>query len=192
MNNEILINQISKITSLSIKEVEIFISMGVHKEISKKTYLAAPHKTVNKAYFLKSGITRHFVYNDSKEFTKNITRGPRFLLPSLSDFFLEKPSTIYCEAITEIDVIEWQRKDLYRFADKHPVMYKFLLKGVVKAFQNKEIKEIGLNKYTAKQRYLNFMDEYPNLINEIPLRYVASFLGIRPKTLSRIRANMFS
>jgi len=191
MNKQLTI-QISQITKLTLDEVEEFIALGVEKKIDKKKKIARPDRIVDKAYFLKSGIIRHYVIREQQEFTKNFIRGPRFMLPSLTNFFLNTPSQIYCESLTELEVIEWSRKDLFHFADNHVNFYKFLLKAVVKAFHSKELKEIAINQLEAKQRYLNFLENFPNLINEIPAQYVASFLGVRPETLSRIRAKLNS
>jgi len=189
---EQLTNQISQITKLTLDEVEVFLALGVEKKIEKKKKIALPERIVDKAYFLKSGIIRHYVVRENQEFTKNLIKGPRFMLPSLTNFFLNTPSQIYCESLTELEVIEWSRKDLFDFADSNVKFYKFLLKAVAKAFHSKEVKEIALNQLVAKERYLNFLEDFPGLVNEIPAQYVASYLGIRPETLSRIRAKLLS
>lgn len=187
-----LTNQIIQITKLNKDKVEELLALGVDKKINKKKKLARPERIIDKAYFLKSGIVRHYVIKGNQEFTKNLISGPRFMLPSLTNFFLNTPSQIYCESLTELEVIEWSKKDLFQFADDNVKFYKFLLKAVVKAFHGKEMKEIALNQFDAKQRYLNFLEDFPNLINEIPVQYIASYLGIRPETLSRIRAKLNS
>jgi len=189
---EQLTNQISQITNLTIDEVGEFLALGVVKKIKRKKKIARPKRIVDKAYFLKSGIIRHYVVRDNQEFTKNLIKGPRFMLPSLTNFFLNTPSQIYCESLTDLEVIEWSRKDLLCFADNHVKFYKFLLKAVVKAFHSKEVKEITLHQLDAKERYLRFLEDFPNLANEIPAQYVASYLGMRPETLSRIRAKLIS
>ena len=185
-------NQITQLTKLTNKQAEELLALGVDKTIEKKKKLASPDRIVDKAYFLKRGIIRHYVRPKNQDFTKNLIRGPRFMLPSLTNFFLNTPSHIYCESITELEVIEWNRKDVFHFADQHVKFYRFLLGAVVRAFHGKEVKEIALNQLDAEQRYLNFLEEFPNLINEIPVQYVASYLGIRPETLSRIRAKLIS
>jgi len=189
---EQLLHQIIRSTQLSQKESERFLALGEHKKINRKVKLASPQRTVDKAYFLKSGVIRHYVRHENQDFTKNLIRGPRFMLPSLTNFFLNTPCHLYCESLTELEVLEWSRKDLLNFADQNPKMYKFLLTGVVRAFHSKEMKEIDSHQLDAKQRYLNFLEDYPNLINEIPIQYVASYLGVRPETLSRIRAKLIS
>ena len=192
MDQQITINQIIQITKLSKEEIKILLESGVDKIIKKNQKLARPKRIIDKAYFLKSGIIRHYVRKENKEFTKNFIKGPRFMLPSLTNFFLGTSSAIYCESITELEVVEWRREDIFHFADQHSIMYKFLLTAVVKAFHGKEVKEIALSQLDAKQKYLYFLDKFPNLINEIPLQYVASYLDIRPETLSRVRARLIS
>lgn len=189
---ESILQQILSTTKLSTTQVEGLVKIGLQKQIAKKELLTSPLQMVDKAYFLKSGVVRHFVKNDSQEFTKNFIKGPRFMLPSLTNYFMETPSVLYCEALSPLDVIEWKRKDLYEYADTHPKLYKFFIRSVVRAFQNKEVKEIALNNLDAQQRYLSFLHEFPDLINEIPGHYIASYLGIRPETLSRIRAKRIS
>ncbi|MBX2877914.1 MAG: Crp/Fnr family transcriptional regulator [Saprospiraceae bacterium] len=186
------IKQILKATTLNKLETLDLMALGKEKTIRRKTLLLSPNRVADKAYFLMGGTIRHYTQNKNEQFTKNLIRGPRFMLPSLTSFFLGTPSTIYCESLTVLEVIEWDKKDLTTFADDHPKMYKFLLRGVVNAFRGKEEKEIAFITQNAEQRYLHFLSAYPNLINEIPIQYVASFLGIRPETLSRIRAKRIS
>lgn len=189
---EELISQISKATQLDKTKIIEFLSLGQQKKIFKKETIIRPNRVVDKGYFLISGTIRHYTKKGTEEFTKNIIRGPRFMLPSLTSFFLDTPSTIYCEALSELNLIEWSKHDLLKFADENPKMYKFLLKAVVSAFHGKETKEIAFITKTAEQRYHDFLETFPNLINEIPVQYVASYLGIRPETLSRIRAKRIS
>lgn len=186
------IDQIIRATMLSKSKALDFISLGHRKTIARKTLIISPNKVADRAYFLKAGIIRHYTQNKSVQFTKNLIRGPRFMLPSLTSFFLEIPSTIYCESLTDLEVVEWSRADLMEFAEGHPRMYKFLLRGLVKAFRSKEEKEIAFVTRSAEQRYRHFLQEFPSLINEIPIQYIASYLGIRPETLSRIRAKRVS
>jgi len=166
------IEHILKTTQLNKSATLEFLSIGIEKDISKNKLLSKPNITTDKAYFLTSGTIRHYIEQDSKQFTKNFIRGPRFMLPSLTSFFLETPSKIYCEALTPLNVIEWSRKDLFHFADEHPKMYNFFLKAVVRAFHTKELKEIAFVQLTAEQRYRQFLDDFPNLVNEIPIQYI--------------------
>lgn len=185
--------QLLSLTKLSKGQVDEFLSKGTALSIPAKTLLIRPGQPVKNAYFLKQGIIRHFIKAKSnKEFTKNFIRGPRFMLPSLSDFFLQTPSSIYCQALTTLEVIRWDYDTIINFGDTHPIFYKFLLTGTVQAFRGKEQKEIALNQMEAKERYLQFLEQHSDIANEVSLQYIASYLNIRPETLSRIRASLIS
>lgn len=180
-------------TQLPKQEIETFLAKGRTCSFPAKHLLTKPHQKVEKVYFLKQGIIRHYIKGKGrKEFTKNFICAPHFTVPSLSDFFLQQPSAIYCEAITKVEAIEWGYATIIGFAEKNPQMYKFLLISVVKAFNKKELKEIALNQQDAQTRYSQFIDSFPELIHEVPLQYIASYLNIRPETLSRIRAKRIS
>ena len=190
---EKLYQKIQLMTQLSAEELKQFLQLARPGLIPKGTLLTKPHQPVQDAYFLKQGILRHYILGrQRKEFTKNFIRGPRFALPSLSDFFNQSPSSIYCEALTDLEVLNWKYPQIIEFADAHPRFYKFLLKGTVGAFKRKEQKEIALNQKSAEERYLDFLEEFPLLVNQVPLQYIASYLNIRPETLSRIRARLRS
>lgn len=189
---EELIRKFIKNTGLSNDEVMEFLSLAEERTIPAKKLLITPGKFADKAYFILNGTIRHYFEDGAQQITKNFLRGPSFMLTSLTAFFLENKSEIYCEALTELQVIQWERRDLLNFANTHTRMYKFLLNAVVYAFNKKELKEIAFVKEDAQERYLQFLKDFPNLVNEIPIQYIASYLGIRPETLSRIRARKTS
>ena len=192
MNNPFF-SKIQQITKLNNQELAAFIALGKEDIIPSKKYLTQPNFPVKEIFFLKKGIVRHFFKGKKgNEFTKNFIAGPRFMCPSLSDFFLQTPSCIYCQSLTELEVIRWDYQGLFQFAEENPMMYKMLLTSVVSAFKGKESKEISMNQKEAKERYLEFIETQPKVAGNVPLQYIASYLNIRPETLSRIRANLIS
>ena len=188
-----IIQQIVSCTKMTVSDVETFLSLGREMTIPIKTLLSKPKTKVELAYYLKSGIIRHYIIGKKKgEFTKNFMQGPRFMIPSLTDFFLQTSTNVYCEALTDLEVICWDYSTLMNFSDNHPRMYRYLLTSVVHAFHHKELKEIALNQYDAKERYAQFQLDFPDFIAVVPLQYIASYLNIRPETLSRIRSERIS
>ncbi|MBX2814980.1 MAG: Crp/Fnr family transcriptional regulator [Saprospiraceae bacterium] len=188
-----LLRKIAGIMQVSDQKANLFVERGKSLLLPKKTELAAPGKTVNQSFFVIEGCVRHFVRDKQrKEFTKNFLQGPKFMVPSITSFFMQRPSEIYCETLTELKVITWSYRDLMQFAEQHPGTYSFLLKAVVRAFYLKEEKEIEMNRLSASERYQVFLKRHPGLINQVPSRFVASYLNIRPETLSRIRAARIS
>lgn len=176
-------------TGLPLINLQKLLVRGRLKSIKRKQLLAQPGQLVNHSYFLIEGIVRHFVVGKNKsEFTKHFMKAPDFLVASIPNFFLRTPDSIRCEAITDLSVIEWAYDDLINFGMEYPKIFHFLLKCVVKTYQIKEKKELALHQLDAKERYEQFLDDFPGIAYEVPLRYIASYLNIRPETLSRIRA----
>jgi CRP/FNR family transcriptional regulator, anaerobic regulatory protein len=190
---EDLEKRIRAITQFSKEDVDKFLELGKPYNFPSNSFLLKAEQPVNDLYFFETGILRQYVVsNEGVEFTKNFIVAPRFGLSSLSDFFMRTPSISYCQALTDVEVIQWSYNDLVNYADKKPKIYKFIIQSIIEAYRQKEEKEIQLNQLPAIERYEKFLEEFPTLVNHIPLQYIASYLSIRPETLSRLRARRIS
>jgi CRP-like cAMP-binding protein len=81
------------------------------------------------------------------------------------------------------------REDLFRLFDKYPTLQKLGRLSMEYMFIRKETREASFLLDTAEQRYEELMRQYPGITQRVPLKYLASYLGITAETLSRIRAN---
>lgn len=105
-------------------------------------------------------------------------------------FFLQKPSKIWVEACEETSGIAWHFDTIQQLIQEHqPSAYLFweLLKGI---YMRKERKELSLMKLSAKERYKRFLKEYPGVDQRLPQYQIASYLGVTPETLSRLRKDI--
>ncbi|WP_235298298.1 Crp/Fnr family transcriptional regulator [Portibacter marinus] len=188
--NEKEINEfLVKATKIKFEQLKELLVLGKMKSIEKKSLLAEPGKIIDHSYFLIDGIVRHFVVDKrGEEYTKTFMRSPDFVVASIPDFFLRTKDSIHCEALTDLIVIEWTYDQLIAFGKKVPEFFLFLIRCVVKAYKMKEQKEIAMHILDATERYEKFVNDYPEIAYDVPLRYIASYLNIRPETLSRIRA----
>jgi CRP/FNR family transcriptional regulator, anaerobic regulatory protein len=190
---EDLEKRIRAITQFSKEDVDKFLELGKPFTFSSNSYLLKVEQPVNDLYFFKTGILRQYVVNkEGVEFTKHFIVAPRFGFPSLSDFFMRTPSITYCQALTDVETIQWSFNDLVNYADKRPKIYRFIIQTIIEAYRHKEEREIQLNQLPALERYEKFLLEFPTLVNHVPLQYIASYLSIRPETLSRLRARRIS
>lgn len=189
MNEKEINEYLVRRTGIEFEQLKELLVLGQLKKIEKKKLLAEPGRIASHSYFLIEGIVRHFaIGKKSEDFTKHFMRGPDFFVASIPGFFLRSKDSIHCESLTDITVIQWTYDDLINFGMKYPKFFHFLLKCVVITYQQKEQKEIALHMYDARERYENFIADFPIIAYEVPLRYIASYLNIRPETLSRIRA----
>lgn len=175
ISDQCLINLIASTTSkVKLKKGELFICEGDHEK-----YIS----------FLITGILRGFFLNaDGNEITDCFA----FKLgqPAVSCFALEGPSPIYIEALEESELVVIPPPVVVELMKTHVELLLLYNRMLREALQTHwEVKTAILQK-TATERYLWFIREYPKLIDQIPNKYIASFLGMTTVTLSRIRTSL--
>jgi len=183
------VNLIMECSSLSRTETKRLLDLCEPVEFSSKTLINKVGDKVNHCYFLKEGIIRHYIEDNKKDVTLNFLKGPNLMLTSITSFFMETPSEINCATITPISGFKIEKEKFLSFCSEHPSCFKTILNGVVHAFNKKEKKENHHTRKSAKERYSRFLLDYEELAHEVPLRHIASYLDIRPETLSRIRSD---
>lgn len=174
------------------KHIDIILSKSVLKTIQKGEFILKEGCVCNSLIYIKNGITRHFIL-DSKgnELTKNLTQEGKFVLGSISSFLTKEKTITQLQALTDLKYYEL---DYTNFTElmKNPDFVNFWDTLLCNYIVKKEKKEIAIIKSDASSRYLEFLNDFPNLINRIPHYYIASYLGINSETLSRIRRKLLT
>lgn len=166
---------------------DVFMSIGKIKTVAAFDHFLKAGEVPQKIAFVNSGLFR-YVYTNEKgdEFTKGIITENLFL-SSYSAMISGKPSYFSIEALEDSEVLEIAWKDFIKLTDKEIFWVKFLLKFLEKGFIIKEKRERDLLLLDAETRYRNFLLEFPGMDQRIKQGIIASYLGIKPETLSRIR-----
>ena len=98
-----------------------------------------------------------------------------------------KPSFFSVEALEDSQILEIAWSDFIRLTELDVFWVRFLLKFIEKGYITKEKRERDLLLLDAETRYKNFLTEFPGLDQRVRQGVIASYLGIQPETLSRIR-----
>lgn len=156
------------------------------KEYKSGEIILSQGDTNKHLYFLEKGLVRAFYYKDEKELTSWIFP-ENTLFISVYSFLTQTPSFETIEAIedSKIYFISYSKlQELYnQYLDLNVVGRKLTEMYYIQMAE----RATNLRMVDSKTRYENFIENYPNLINRIPLGYVASYLGMSQETLSRIR-----
>lgn len=140
-----------------------------------------------KIAFVSSGLFRYVYVNDKgNEFTKGIITENNFI-SSYSAMIAKRPSYFAIEALEDAEVLEIQWADFTKLMEGDVFWLRFLMKFLEKGFISKEKRERDLLLLDAETRYKNFLSEFPGVDQRIKQGVIASYLGIKPETLSRIR-----
>jgi CRP-like cAMP-binding protein len=177
--------QLKKI--LPDSKIDEFLSISKPKTIKASEYFLIAGEVPMKIAFVVSGLFRYVYVNDKgDEFTKGLIRENLFL-SSYSAMILETPSYFSVEALEDSEILEVSWRNLAPLIERDLFWTKFLLKFIEKGFMVKEKRERDLLLLDAETRYKNFLIEFPGMDQRIKQGIIASYLGIKPETLSRIR-----
>lgn len=111
-------------------------------------------------------------------------------ITNLGSFYSDKPSQLYIEAIEPSVILQIKKPDLlYLYINYHKFdrNFRIIIERKYIELQNRVLQNISS---TAEERYKAFLEQYPNLTNRLPNTQIASYLGITPEFLSKIRKDM--
>lgn len=180
-----LVQHINSFVTISQKEANEIQKYFHQRKYDKGTVLIERNCICDKLYFINSGYLRTFYYREKKDITSWIYSQGEWASIARS-FYTEKPSNEGIEAITDVDVCYIEKSDLEHFY-QIPKMNEFGRRMMQNLFA--ELDEIYQETFitTAEEKYNYLAQTRSDLIKDVNLGYVASLLGIRQETLSRIR-----
>jgi CRP-like cAMP-binding protein len=138
-------------------------------------------------YYIVSGYLRLFHYNhNGDEVTTHINCPPGFFT-SYTNFINQIKSDENVECITACELLRITKENLDKLISESPGFKDFSISVFQQSLAYNENRSKELATLTAEQRYLKLMDEHPDILHNVPVAYIASFLGMKPESLSRIR-----
>lgn len=172
--------------ALSDADWEFFRSRLVRQQFPKKTFLLQARQTEKYLSFMEEGIVRFCVPAAFDDHTFAFAFAGEFV-SAYDSFLTQMPSTYHIETLTGATLWRVSYDDLQTIYSETAVGNMIGRKAAESLFLEKSKRELALLNDTAEQRYLNLFTEQPELILQIPLKYIASYIGITPQALSRIR-----
>jgi CRP-like cAMP-binding protein len=138
----------------------------------------------------KPGLFRlYYTTPDGAEYNKNFC-GQNEFVASYSSLLMNKPAYFSIQALMDGELLVVRFQDFEALCDRHACWEKLGRKISERMFISKEKRERELLMYSAEERYRQFLGQYKHLENRIPQYHIASYLGITPVALSRIRRRL--
>lgn len=188
---KIVRNHIQQYASVSDKDWNFFASKLTKHDIPKKTTFLKMGKVENYISFIISGLVRFYIPNTNP--AKEITFGFSFkeqFISAYDSFLTRRPSLYELETLTNSTILSITYDDLQQVYKKTQIGNLIGRLTAERLFLIKSKREQTLLQFTARERYLNLFKDHPEVIKEIPLKYVSSYIGVTPQGLSRIRKNI--
>ncbi|MDF2454712.1 MAG: putative transcriptional regulator, Crp/Fnr family [Cytophagaceae bacterium] len=181
-----------KLWPLDENDWKVFSGLFTEAVLEKGAYFAQEGKVEHQIALMTEGVTRGFYRS-----TKGTEYNKRFFLPlqligAYSSLVSRKPSKISIQAMTDCKLLVADFTAIAALFDEHPMIERIFRILPEFLYQVKENRELQLVMLNAEERYSIFLEDYPTLENIIPQYHIASYLGITPTQLSRIRGKKYT
>lgn len=177
---------VNRFVQPSADEWFAFYSCFSLREVKKNERVLSQGQVAHKIAYVARGCFRMYHEVDGEERCKDFQSEGQFT-GSLYSFVSRKPALFNVAAIEKSEVLEITREQLNLLFDKYKVWERFGRLYMEQIFLYKEQREAALLNDMAGHRYSNFLKDHPQWAQRIPLKYIASYLGIKPESLSRLR-----
>jgi CRP-like cAMP-binding protein len=188
--NKFLMNNFRQFLERKIMLTEgewiLFASKLIREEYPAKTSILKKQQTEKYISFIEKGAVRFFLHKEEVELTFAFIFENE-LVCAYDSFLTQTPSLYSAETLSPTVVWRFSYEtlqELYSSFPKSNILGRIASEEI---YLKKAKREISFLIDTAEERYLKLFSERPNLIKDIPLKYLASYIGISPQALSRIR-----
>lgn len=187
---EPLINSFKKYFPLNSEEQLEVERLFRQRIVKRKGFLLQEGEICNHYYFVVSGCFRMYaIDSDFKEHNLQFAVENDWVV-DFQSFYTEKPSKLYIEAVEPSFVLQISHEDLLYLYVNYPKFdrnFRIIVEQKYIGYQYRILQNISS---TGEERYVRFLNDYPHLINRLPNTQIASYIGVTPEFLSKIRKKL--
>ena len=185
-----ILENIAKHVSLTPEEETLFLSKTETKQFKTKTILLSAGEVATCTYFVNSGILRSFNINDNiiEHVLHFACEG--WWIGDMYSYISEKPGNLFIEVLEDAEVViitKENHQKLYQEIPKLERFFRILAENSLVSHQERLMDNLSL---TAEERFEKFCSKYPTLIQKVPQKQIASFIGVTPEFFSKMKSRM--
>jgi CRP-like cAMP-binding protein len=169
------------------EELEKFL---VFKHVKHGELMVEPGQIIAHGFFVMKGCLRNYIIKDDKEHIlqfapENWWIGANYAVA------VPQPAFVYIDAVEDSKIALYNNDFVYKLLDTVPGFMEMRQELQQNQFRNLEKRVLLLLSSSAEERYTYFLNTYPNLSVRLPQKMIASYLGMTPQSLSRVRSHYF-
>ena len=185
-----ILENIAKHVTLTPEEQELFLSKTETRQFKVKTILLSAGEVATCTYFVNSGILRSFNINDNiiEHVLHFACEG--WWIGDMYSYISEKPGNLFIEVLEDAEVViitKENHQKLYQEIPKLERFFRILAENSLVSHQERLMDNLSL---TAEERFEKFCYKYPTLIQKVPQKHIASYIGVTPEFFSKMKARL--
>jgi len=187
---EILRKHLKLKVDISDSDFNKFIELTERVKLTKGEMFIREGRVAKHQAFLLSGVMG--AYNVDPKGEKHILQIAieGHWISDLYSYLSKEPAVYNVEVLTDAEVLTLTKENFDRACDEIPIFDRFFRLLIQNGFIHQQKRITNIYSESAEQRYLNLVKEKPEIVQSVPQHYLASFLGIKPQSLSRIRKSI--
>lgn len=185
-----ILENIDKHVTLTLQEQALFLSKTKTKQFKSKTILQNAGQLCKESYFVNSGLLRSFNINDNIVEHVMSFACEGWWISDMYSLLSQKPGNLFIEVLEDAEVVVLSKENqeqLYLEIPKLERFFRILTENSLVANQERLMDNLSL---PAEERFDKFCKKYPTLIQKIPQKQIASFIGVTPEFFSKMKARM--
>ena len=189
---DLIAQNVSAHVSLDDEAKEIFVSMLKHQSVKRKHLLLKEGEVCRVSSFVISGCLRGYsIDNNGFEHVLNFA-GPGWWMADMYSLITQKPGSLNIEALEDTEILTLSKTDqerLYKQAPCFERFFRIITENSLVAYQQRLMDNLSL---TAEERYTNFCKRYPGMVNVLPAKQIAAYIGVTPEFFSKMKHQLLA
>jgi CRP-like cAMP-binding protein len=190
MENDLIVENVAKYIRLEPNEEADFLTLLQPLKLKRKQFFLHRGEVCKSSAFVLSGCLRSYTI-DSNGYEHILSFAPRdWWMADMYSLISGQPGNLNIDAIEDTQVLLLSKTNQEKLFVQNPKFERFfriLVEKSLVSYQQRTLNNLGLS---AQERYQDFCKRYPTLINSLPQKHIASYIGVTPEFLSKMRSDL--
>jgi len=187
---EVLFSHIQQKVSLTDNDKDAIRNFFVPKRLRKRQYLLQEGDVCKYMTFIAKGLLRTYNVDDKGDEHMSVFGWEGWWLSDFNSFLSGEPAVFNIDAIEDSELLMISQADYEALTITVPVMDRYFRILYQNSIVTKERRLMSSITHTAEEKYVQLAESNPKMIERVPQNLIASYLGIAPETLSRVKKNL--
>lgn len=188
MNSAPILAHIARHIQLTDHEQLQFLHMLEERTIRRGEWILRQADPCSYLSFINEGVLRAYFLNSAGKESTIMIAMEGWWITDMYSYLNELPAMVHIQALEKCSVLQLSKKNLDRLFEEIPAFNQFFRILMQNAYCREQLRMIQNLSLPALDRYEHFVKKYPQIVSRVPMKYIASYLGVTPEFLSTIRA----